>query len=255
MDTQAKLDALEKEKQAKMKTTPTEHQTAELDKLSTQVELAKSAAANSPDDVTNAEELYYKALDGPDGYTDHLKTIYTAESEQVRIRMLARHEELLKTVDASIASYNTVNTYQTNVSSLQDTKQKSIDGKLDKIRTSKIDTNNRKFYYLDGAQYYQRLWLIICNCFIISYALLYSLTNWTNQQKILKTYGIIIISATVVFILPTVISFITHIPLSINAFTDLGYDPIESKTTWVFIIPFGIIALYYAVIYADSFYK
>jgi len=248
MDLQAKLDSIQERKQALLEMTPSEHRSENLSKLYADVLDAKSTAENAPFRVKAAEEKYYRVRDGANGYKEHLLQRYAKDGRELRNQMLAQHKSQLEEVNESLSYYDSVRVYLRNISEVQITILSHIRTLLDKIRMSEVETTYRKSYFMEQVQTTLGTRIIICNIFILSYitVMMYIRREQLGEPIIA---GSIFVLLVIVFGLSYLIKIITSLPLSLNVYTELGYDPTESKQQWYFLIPFGMWILWVSVRY------
>lgn len=247
MDIQAKLDAIQAQKQSLLEMTPSQHRSKHLSKLYEDVVDAKSTAKNAPFRVKAAEEKYYRVRDGENGYQEHLLERYAKESRGLRDRMLSHHKSQLEEVNQSLSYYESVRTYLRNISDIQTVLLKQIRTLLNNIRMSEVETTYRKSYFMEQMQTTLNTRILICNLCILTYVGMMTYIQGLNNPWVAGfMFGLLV----VVFGLSRLIKFIHHIPLSLNVYTEVGYDPIESKKQWYFIIPISMILLWVFVRYA-----
>ena len=248
MDIQAKLDAIQEQKEALLTLTPSEHKEKNLKKLYQDVLVAKSAAENAPFRVVATEKQYYIARDGADGYQQHLLSSYSRDGRSIRDKMLSQHNTQLDEVNQSISYYESVRTYLRNISDVQLSLLEKIRDMLNKIRMSEVETTNRKSYFLEKFKTSLSTRIVICNVFILSYVVL-MISLYYDQLKNPVILGTLSLLLVVVFGLSFILKMITSLPISLNVYTEWGYDPLESKQQWYFIIPAGFVTLWFLVKY------
>jgi hypothetical protein len=248
MDIQAKLDAIQEQRQALLDMTPSQHHAKHLSELYEDVLDAKSTAENAPFRVKAAEQKYYRVRDGPDGYREHLLQIYTKDGRSLRDRMLGHHKSQMDDVNQSLSYYESVRTYLRNISDVQMVLLTHIRTLLDKIRMSEVETTYRKTYFMEQVQTTLQTRIVVCNLFLLSYLVfsLYTLRTSLNEPLIAGLLFALFVS---IFGLSYFIRGITSLPLSLNVYTEFGYDPTESKQQWFFIIPLAMLILWIAVRY------
>ena len=154
-------------------------------------------------------------------------------------------------ISKSLNYYESVRSYLKNIALVQESVLLEIKQSLDKIRMSSVDTNNRKSYYMIQEQQNILTWILVFNCFIFSYACVL-LVKYRDQLKKPIVSGTIAILLSFVFILPFIVNLIMKFPNAVNVYTEWGYDPTESKKQWYFIIPIGMIALWFIVKYLSQ---
>jgi hypothetical protein len=247
MDIQAKLDAIQEQKQTLLEMTPAQHRSNHLTKLYAEVVDAKSTAKNAPFRVKAAEEKYYRVRDGENGYQEYLLERYSKERRGLRDRMLSRHKSQMGEVNQSLSYYESVRTYLRNIADIQTVLLKQIRTLLNKIRMSEVETTYRKSYFIEQIQTALNTRILICNLCILTYVGIMSYTRGLQDPWVARSMiGLLVI----VFGLSHLIHGIRQIPLSLNVYTEVGYDPIESKKQWYFIIPVSMILLWVFVRYA-----
>jgi hypothetical protein len=246
MDIQAKLDSIQAQQQALLTQTPSQHKAKQLSKLYEDVLDAKSTAEDAPIRVKVAEEKYYSVRDGVGGYKQHLLERYSKDRRTLRDSMLAQHTSQMEEVNQSLSYYESVRVYLRNISEVQTVLLTRIRSLLDKIRMSEIETNYRKSYFMEQVQTTLSTRILMCNMFILLYVVLMAFVYRSELQNpiISGTLFALMIS---VFGLSYLIQWITSLPLSLNVYTEWGYDPTESKQQWYFIIPIGAILLWIIV--------
>lgn len=248
MDLQAKLDSIQEQKQSLLEMTPSQHRSKNLSKLYADVVDAKSTAENAPFRVKAAEQKYYRVRDGVNGYKEHLLQRYAKDGRELRDRMLAQHNSKLEEVNESLSYYESVRVYLRNISEVQVVLLTNIRTLLDKIRMSEVQTTYRKTYFMEQVQTTIGMRIILCNIFILSYiGLMLYIRREQLQEPIIA--GSIFVLLVIVFGLSYLIKGITSLPLSLNVYTELGYDPTESKQQWYFMIPFAMWILWVFVRY------
>jgi hypothetical protein len=248
MDIQAKLDAIQEQQQSLLEMTPSQHRSKQLSKLYEDVLDAKSTAKNAPFRVTATEQKYYRVRDGPDGYQDHLLQLYTKDGRGLRDRMLSRHKSQMEEVNQSLSYYESVRTYLRNISEVQTVLLNHIRTLLDKIRMSEVETTYRKTYFMDQVQTTLHTRIIMCNLFILSY-MVYSVYTLREKLEDPMIAGFLLVLFLSVFGISYIIKGFTSLPLSLNVYTEFGYDPTESKQQWYFIIPISMLVLWIFVRY------
>lgn len=251
MDIQAKLDSIQEQKEALLNLTPAQHKSKNLTKLYQDVINAKTSEKDAPFNVKRAEKQYYVARDGPDGYVTQMKKAFSSEARTVRQNMLSEHMNQMNQISKSLDYYDSVRSYLKNIAEVQESVLLEIKKSLDKIRMSQVDTNNRKSYYMIQEQKNISTWILVFNCFIFSYACVL-LAKYRDQLKKPIVSGTIAILLSTVFILPFIVNLIMKFPKAVNVYTEWGYDPTESKTQWYFIIPIGMVALWFIVKYLSQ---
>jgi hypothetical protein len=113
---------------------------------------------------------------------------------------------------------------------------------------SEVETTFRKTYFMEQVQTTLGTRIIICNIFILSYiTLMMYIRRKQLEEPIIA--GSIFILLLIVFSLSYLIKGITSLPLSLNVYTELGYDPTESKQQWYFMIPIAMWILWISVRY------
>jgi hypothetical protein len=243
MDLQAKLDSIQEQKQSLLEMTPSEHRSKNLSKLYADVLDAKSTAQNAPFRVKAAEQRYYRVRDGANGYQDHLLQRYAKDGRELRDRMLAQHNSQLEEVNQSLSYYESVRVYLRNISEVQVVLLTRIRSLLDKIRMSEVETTYRKTYFMEQVQTTLGTRIVMCNLFILSYiGLMVYVRRDQLEEPIIA--GSIFVLFLLVFGLSYLIKGITSLPLSLNVYTEFGYDPMESKQQWYFIIPISMSLLW-----------
>jgi hypothetical protein len=237
MDIQEKLDSIEKQKKDLLEMTPSEHKTDEIRELYYAVENAKRVQKEAPEDVLNAETKYYKARYGSQYLEKQLQT-YTIEGRTVRAEMVQAHEKLLAEMDQSLSYYDSQITFLKNITEVQLTLYTSIQKSLRKIRKSETNTNNRKTFYTEQQETRLSFWVIVCDCIILSQVgiLGWEYKNTKEQKLIMKMVGFL----ASIFLLSTLLSWLAKIPKTIQVYLGWGYDPLESKIPWFFIVPIYI---------------
>jgi hypothetical protein len=237
MGIQEQLDFIEQQKKDLLEMTPAEHKTDEIRKLFHEVENAKRVQKEAPDDVINAETKYYKARYGSQYLEKQLQT-YTIEGRTVRADMVQAHEKLLSEMDQSLSYYDSQQAFLKNIGEVQLTLYTSIQKSLRKIRKSETSTNNRKTFYTEQQETRLSFWVLVCDCIIISQVGLLGLEyKETKEQKlILKMVGFLVS----IFLLSTILTWLGKIPKTIQVYLGWGYDPLESKIPWFFIVPIYI---------------
>ena len=245
MDIQAKLDAIQEQKQSLLEMTPSQHHSKHLSKLYEDVLDAKSTAKNAPFRVTAAEQKYYRVRDGPEGYQEHLLQLYSKEGRGLRDRMLSRHKSQMEEVNQSLSYYESVRTYLRNISEVQTVLLNHIRTLLDKIRMSEVETTYRKTYFMEQVQTTLYTRIITCNLFILSY-IVFSVFTLELEESLAGFLFVLFLS---VFGLSYILKGLSSLPLSLNVYTELGYDPTESKQQWYFIIPIAMLVLWILVRY------
>ena len=246
MDIQAKLDAIQEQKQSLLEMTPAQHRYKNLSKLYADVVSAKSSAENAPFRVKAAEQKYYNVRDGANGYQEYLLGKYTKERRSLRDRMLRQHESHIGEVNQSLSYYESVRTYLRNISEVQTVVLNQIRDLLNKIRMSEVETTYRKTYFMEQIQSALNTRIIICNLCIVTYVGMMSYIRGVQEPLVaVSMIGLLM----VVFGLSHLIKGIRDIPLSLNVYTEVGYDPIESKKQWYFIIPISMLLLWVFVNY------
>ena len=248
MDVQAKLDSIQEQKQALLEMTPSQHRSNHLSKLYADVVDAKSTADNAPFRVKAAEQKYYRVRDGENGYKEHLLERYAKDGREIRDSMLAQHRSQLEEVNQSLSYYESVRSYLRNISEIQVVLLTRIRALLDKIRMSEVQTTYRKSYFMEQVQTTLGTRIILCNLFIISYVGLMMFIR-RDQLEEPMIAGSIFVLLVIVFGLSYLLKGITSLPLSVNVYTELGYDPTESKQQWYFMIPFAMWILWICVRY------
>lgn len=248
MDLQAKLDSIQEQKQTLLEMTPSQHRSKHLSKLYAEVVDAKSTAENAPFRVKAAEQKYYRVRDGENGYKEHLLQRYAKDGRELRDSMLAQHNSQLKEVNQSLSYYESVRSYLRNISEVQVALLTRIRALLDKIRMSEVQTNYRKSYFMEQVQTTLGTRIILCNLFILSYIGLMMYIRRDQLQEPIIACSIFALLV-IVFGLSYLIKGITSLPLSLNVYTELGYDPTESKQQWYFIIPVAMWILWICVRY------
>lgn len=248
MDIQEKLDSIQEQRESLLTLTPSQHKSKKLTKLYQDVINARSTEQDAPFSVKIAEKNYYVARDGEDGYILQMKKKYTNEARTLRQEMLAKHTNQMNEITKSLQYYDSVRSYLKNISEVQASILLTIKQSLDKIRTSPIDTNNRKSYYMEQEQKNILTWILVCNCFIFSYAVMMVMKH-KDQLSDPIISGTIALLFSSVFILPFFVNLFMKIPTAWNVYTEWGYDPTESKKQWYFIIPIGMFALWFIVKY------
>ena len=248
MDLQAKLDSIQEKKQAVLNKTPDEHKADNVAKLYSDVLKARSTAENAPFRVKELEKKYYTYRYGADGYKQELVDRYVREGRTKRADMLTQHNGQMESIDRSMTYYETVRIYFKNMADVETTLLTRIQALLNKTRTSQVETNYRKSYFMEQVQTSLSTRIILCNIFILScIAVLGFQYRDQLQHKIIS--GTLIVLFVVVFGLSYLIQWITYLPLSLNVYTRFGYDPTESKQHWYFIIPIGMVVLWFLVKY------
>ena len=248
MDLQAKLDSIQEQKQALLTQTPSEHKTKTLSKLYADVLDAKSTAENAPFRVKAAEQKYYRVRDGAGGYETHMMERYAKDGRTLRDNMLTQHNAQLEEMNQSLTYYESVRTYLRNISEVEIVLLTRIRTLLDKIRLSEVETTYRKSFFMEQLQASLSTRIVMCNFFILSYvALMVFIYKDQLQDPVIA--GTLIVFLITVFGLSYIIQWITSLPLSLNVYTEWGYDPTESKQQWYFIIPIGTILLWVLVKY------
>jgi hypothetical protein len=248
MDVQAKLDSIQEQKQTLLEMTPSQHRSKNLSKLYADVLDAKSTAENAPFRVKAAEQRYYRVRDGADGYQEHLLQRYAKAGRELRDRMLAQHNSQLEEVNQSLSYYESVRTYLRNISEVEVALLTRIRTLLDKIRMSEVETTYRKTYFMEQVQTTLGTRIVMCNLFILSYIGLMAYIRRDQLEEPIIA-GSIFVLFLFVFGISYLIQGITSLPLSLNVYTEFGYDPTESKQQWYFIIPFAMITLWIFVRY------
>ena len=248
MDIQAKLDLIEEKKEAALNKTPDEHKADNIKKLYEDVLEARSTAENAPFRVTTLEKKYYTYRYGEDGYKQHLVDRYLKDGRTVRNNMLTRHNVQTEALDQSLSYYDSVRVYLKNMAEVQKTLLTHIKALLDKIRTSQVETNYRKSYFMEQVQASVNTRIVLCNIFILSSIAVLGF-QYRDQLQTKKISGTLVALFIVVFGLSYLIQWITYLPLSLNVYTRFGYDPTESKQQWYFIIPIGMVLLWYLLQY------
>jgi len=251
MDIQAKLDSIQEQKEALLNLTPAQHKSKKLTKLYQDVVNARTTEKDAPFTVKEAEKQYFIARDGPDGYVAQMKKAFTAQARTVRQDMLAEHASQMNHINKSLQYYDSVRSYLKNISKVQANILIEIKRSLHKIRTSQVDTNHRKSYYMEQEQQTISYWILVFNCFIFSYAcvLLVKYRDQLKKPVISITIGVLF---SCVFLLPFFVNLFMKLQ-TVNVYTEWGYDPTESKTQWYFIIPIGMIVLWYMVKYLSQY--
>ena len=247
MDLQAKLDSIQEQKQSLLEMTPSQHRSKNLSKLYADVVDAKSTAENAPFRVIAAEQKYYRVRDGENGYKEHLLQRYSKDGRELRDRMLAQHNSQLEEVNESLSYYESVRVYLRNISEVQVVLLTHIRTLLDKIRMSEVQTNYRKSYFMEQVQTTLGTRIILCNIFILSYVGLMLYIRRAQLEEPIIAWSIFVLLV-IVFGLSYVIKVITSLPLSLNVYTELGYDPTESKQQWYFLIPIGMFILWVSLL-------
>ncbi len=247
MDIQTKLDNIQEQRQTLLTLSPNQHINKTLSSLYLDIVSALKNKENAPLEIKDAEIKYYKAKYG-DNYKDQLKLKFTHESRILWKTMMDEHVSRLDKMDKSLAVYKTERTYLENITEVQTYSLTKIKDLLDKIRDSSTDINNRKSFYMEQEQKNLSTWIIICNCFILSFVgiILY---QYGDQLSNIKVSGLVITLLSVVFLLPYIVKLIVKFPTTINVYTEWGYDPTESKVQWLILIPIGLVALYFLVVY------
>ena len=139
-------------------------------------------------------------------------------------------------------------TYLRNISEVEIVLLTRIRTLLDKIRLSEVETTYRKSFFMEQLQASLSTRIVMCNFFILSYvALMVFIYKDQLQDPVIA--GTLIVFLITVFGLSYIIQWITSLPLSLNVYTEWGYDPTESKQQWYFIIPIGTILLWVLVKY------
>ncbi len=248
MDIQEKLDSIQEQKEALLTLTPSQQKSKNLTKLYQDVINARSTEKDAPFSVKAAEKRYYVARDGEDGYISQMKKKYANEARTVRHDMLTQHTDQMNKVTKSLQYYDSVRSYLKNISEVQASILKSIRESLDKIRTSPVDTNHRKSYYMEQEQKNILTWILVCNCFIFSYSVMMVIKHKDQLNNPIIS-GTITLLLACVFLLPFFVNLFMKIPTSWNVYTEWGYDPTESKKQWYFIIPIGMFGLWAIVKY------
>ena len=251
MDIQAKLDSIQEQKEALLNLTPAQHKSKNLTKLYQDVVNARTTEKDAPFSVKEAEKQYYVARDGPDGYVTQMKKAFSSEARTVRQDMLSEHMKQMTQINKSLNYYESVRSYLKNIAEVQESVLLEIKDSLDKIRMSQVDTNNRKSYYMEQEQKNILTWILVFNCFIFSYACIL-LAKYRDQLKKPIISGTILVLFSFVFILPFFVNLFMKFPTVINVYTEWGYDPTESKTQWYFIIPIGMVSLWFIVKYLSQ---
>lgn len=248
MDLQAKLDSIQEQKQSLLEMTPSQHRSNHLSKLYADVLDAKSTAQNAPFRVKAAEQKYYRVRDGADGYQDHLLQRYAKEGRVLRDRMLTQHNSQMEEVNQSLSYYESVRVYLRNISEVQIVLLTRIRSLLDKIRLSQVETTYRKTFFMEQVQTTLSTRIIVCNLFILSYIgfMAYIRRDQLEEPMIA---GSIFALFLFVFGLSYLLKGITSLPLSLNVYTEFGYDPMESKQQWYFLIPLAMWILWICVRY------
>jgi hypothetical protein len=248
MDTQAKLDAIEEQKQAVLEMSPAQHEAKNAAKLYADVLEAKSTEKNAPFRVKATEKKYYEYRYGEDGYKQHLVDRYMKDGRTLRNEMLSHHNTQLDQVNQAMSYYESVRVYLRNMSEVQANLLTRIKILLDKIRTSKVETNYRKSYFMEQVQTTLSTRIVLCNIFILLYIAWVGLQR-ADQLTNPAISGTLVVLFLTVFGLSFILRGFAQLPLSVNVYTEFGYDPIESKQPWYFIIPLGMVALWVLVKY------
>jgi hypothetical protein len=247
MDIQSKLDSIQEQRQTLLTLTPTQQISKNLSKLYLDVVEARDTEKNAPLQVKETEQRYYQSKYGPE-YKQHLKAQFVKDSRLLRQKMMDKHLAQLNEMNKSLSVYGSVRTYLQNITEVQQSILLKIKELLNKIRRSDVSTNNRKSFYMEQEQNNIAAWIIICNCFILSYTGLVTYYHRDNLKNI-RVAGTIILLLSVVFLLPYIVNVIVKLPHSVNVYTEWGYDPTESKTPWLITIPIGLVLLYAMVYY------
>ena len=248
MDVQAKLDSIQEKKQALLNKTPDEHRADNIEKLYAAVLEARSTAENAPFRVDELEKKYYTYRYGEDEYKQHLVDRYTKDGRSLRKDMMTKHEVQMESIDQSITYYESVRVYFKNLAEVQSTLLRRIKVSLDKIRTSQVETNYRKSYFMEQVQTSLNTRIVLCNIFILLCIAVIGI-SYRDQLQNKVIIGTLIALFIMVFGLSYLIQWITYLPLSLNVYTEFGYDPTESKEHWYFIIPLGMGILWFLVKY------
>jgi hypothetical protein len=249
MDIQSKLDSIQEQRQTLLTLTPTQQISKNLSKLYVNVVEARDTEKNAPMHVKETERRYYKAKYGAD-YKYHLKSQFVKESRELRQKMIDEHLNQLGEMDKSLSVYDSVRTYLQNITEVHSVILTQIKKWLDKIRRSDINTNNRKSFYMEQEQKNISTWILVCNCFILAYcgSILF---EYREDLKTPIIAGTLVTLLSVVFLLPFIVKMIVKLPRSVNVYTEWGYDPTESKTPWMVMIPIGM-GLLYGCLWLDS---
>lgn len=248
MDLQAKLDLIQEKKQAVLNKTPDEHKADNIEKLYAEVLEARSAAKNAPFRVASLEKKYYTYRYGENGYTQHLTDQGVKDGRTMRNEMLAKHTAQIESLDQSLSYYDSVRVYLANMAEVQTTLLTRIKTLLDKVRTSQVETNYRKSYFMEQVQTSLNTRIVLCNIFILSYIAVIGF-QYRDQLQNKTISGTLLALFVVVFGLSYLIQWVTYLPISLNVYTEFGYDPTESKQQWYFLIPIGMILLWFLVKY------
>ena len=248
MDLQAKLDSIQEKKQAVLNQTPDEHKADNIAKLYSDVLKARSNADNAPFRVKELEQKYYTYRYGEDGYKQHLKDEGLKEGRTLRNKMLTQHKAQIESLDQTVTYYDSVRVYLQNMAEVQTTLLTRIKSLLDKIRTSQVETNYRKSYFMEQVQTSLNTRIVLCNIFILSSITVLGF-QYRDQLQNKVISGTLVALFVVVFGLSYLIQWITYLPLSLNVYTEFGYDPTESKQYWYFLIPIGMAMLWVLVKY------
>jgi len=248
MDIQAKLDAIQERKQAILNMTPAQHKANNLAKLYADVLDAKSNAENAPFRVEAIEKKYYKVRYGEAGYKQHLMDRFLKDGRSMRNDMLTQHNAQLDNVNQSLSYYESVRVYLRNMSEVQKTLLQRIKKMLDQIRSSQVETNYRKSYFIEQTQLSLSTRILLCNIFILLYIVVVGY-RWSDQLRNPVISGTLVVLFLIVIGLSYLLHAIMQLPISLNVYTGIGYDPTESKKQWYFLIPLGMIGLWYLVHY------
>jgi hypothetical protein len=247
MDIQSKLDTIQEQRQTLLTLSPIEQLNKNLSSLYLDVVDARQNETTAPLEVKSAEKKYYETKYGPD-YKNQLKLQFTGESRVLWKTMMDKQIRKLNEMNKSLAVYKSERTYLQNITDVQTSILSKIKDLLDKIRQSNTDINNRKSFYMDQEQKNLGTWIVVCNCFILSYVGVIGY-QYRDQLSNVRVYGMIIILLSIVFLLPYIVNVVVKFPTSVNVYTEWGYDPTESKTPWLISIPIGLVVLYYIVVY------
>jgi hypothetical protein len=247
MDIQSKLDSIQEHRQNILTLSPNQQISKKMAKLYLHVVEARDTEKNAPIHVKETETRYYQYKYGPD-YKNYLKTQFIKDGRLLRQQMMDKHISQLNELNKSLSVYESVRTYLQNITEVKNSILTKIKELLNKIRRANVSTNNRKSFYIDQEQNNLAAWIIVCNCFILSYI---SIIVYYYIDKItdIKVASTIILLLSVVFLLPYIVNVIVKLPTSVNVYTEWGYDPTESKTPWLIAIPIGLLALYGMVYY------
>ena len=249
MDIQEKLDLIHEQQQTALNLTPNEQKSKNLSSLYADVVSARSIKDAAPVNVNEAEKRYYKAKYG-DSYEQRMASRYVKDARMLRQQMLQKHETQQHEMKQTLSYYESVRIYLKNIAEVQSTTLTKIKLLLDKIRMAEVNTNYRKSFYMEQEQKNLSNWIVVCNCFILSYVVII-FAMFHDKLTNLQITALSTLLA-VVFILPFIINALYHIPTAVNVYTEWGFNPTESKNRWFFLVPAGMLLLWKVVEYFNE---